>query len=264
VTKLVCISVPYWLGQKAGLPNSVAALQSAGVVTGADVTWVEVVADDDAASDPVTAVNKALAEAIAARPDRFPLIFAGDCLSCIGAVKGLERHQPGVLWYDAHGDFNTPATTLSHYLAGMSLAALVGRDNQHLLTGVSLTPIAGRDVVITDARDLDLEEGVNLRASDVLVLENVNQLLTAPLPDKPLYIHFDTDVVRIEDMPVMSYPAPGGPSVDDCIATLEHVIRRYPVAGMLFSLWNIDLPGSAVARQNTLRIVQSVIQALHG
>jgi arginase len=264
VTDFVCIAVPYWLGQKAGLPNAVAALEASGVATELNAPWIEIEPDFDTASDPVTAVNRGLAEAMAAYPDRFPLIFAGDCLSCIGAVKGLEHHNPAVLWYDAHGDFNTHETTLSGYLGGMPLAALVGRDNQHLMRGVKLAPLAERDVVVTDVRDLDPAEGMQLNASQIAVLKDVNQLLNHPLPDKPLYIHFDTDVVNTDEMPAMNYPAQGGTTVDDIIATLRHVLQTRQVAGVLFSLWNDALPGADLTRANMLRIVRAVTQALHG
>ena len=70
----------------------------------------------------------ALADAVAAQTDR-PLLLSGDCTAALGAVAGLQRRAGGlaVTWLDAHGDFNTPETTISGYLAGMALAMLTGR-----------------------------------------------------------------------------------------------------------------------------------------
>lgn len=264
MTDFVCIGVPYWLGQKGPPINSVAWFQMTPVAAELNAPWIEVAPDFAAASDPVTAVNRALADTIAAYSDRIPLIFAGDCLSCIGAVKGLEGHHPAVVWYDAHGDFNTHATTPSGYLGGMPLAALVGRDNQHLMQGVNLAPLDEADILITDARDLDPEEGVNLRASRITHLTDVNLLLRHPLPPKPLYIHFDTDVVNTEEMPAMSYPAKGGPALDETITTLRRVIRDGRVAGILFSLWNAALPKGDITAFNGLRLVRATVEAFNG
>jgi arginase len=162
------------------------------------------------------------------------------------------------------GDFNTHATTPSGYLGGMALAALVGRDNQHLMRGVKLTPVAEGDVVITDVRDLDPAEGDALRASNVAVLTDVNALLNHPLPAKPLYIHFDTDVVNTDEMPAIRFPAKNGARLDDIIATLRYALQTGNVAGVLFSLWDDSLPGADITRASMLRIVRSVVQALNG
>jgi len=205
------------------------------------------------------AVNRALADTVKAFPDKVPVVFANDCTSCLGMVKGLERRAPAVLWYDAHGDFNTPETTPSGFLGGMPLAALVGRGNQDLMRGIDLAPIAESDVIVSDARNLDPEEGLMLRESDVTLYETLDDLHAAPLPNKALYIHFDTDVVDCAEMPAMSYPEPGGPSLDDSVDSLKHVFARAQVAGILFSLWNGTLDGSAEAMAATRRLIHTLI-----
>ena len=173
-------------------------------------------------------------------------------------VKGLEAKSPAILWYDSHGDFNTPETTPSGFLGGMPLAALVGRGNQHLMRGVELPPIAEGDVFVTDVRNLDPEEGVMLRSSDVTIFETLDALEVAKLPDKPLYVHFDTDVVDCEEMPAMSYPEPDGPTLAESIESLMHVLNRGKVVGVLFSLWNSTLEGSDAAREATLRLIRAL------
>src|SRR6266536_6491346 len=58
-----------------------------------------------------------------------PLLLSGDCTTALGAVAGLQRRKRdvAVVWLDGHGDFNTPATTITGYLGGMPLAMLAGR-----------------------------------------------------------------------------------------------------------------------------------------
>src|SRR5690606_25501277 len=159
-----------------------------------------------------------------------PLIFAADCVSALGALKGLESQQPAVVWFDSHGDFNTPETSPSGFLGGMPLAMLVGRGDLTYMESIGLAALPESANIITDARDLDPEEGQALAASDLTHLSDVSQLLTADLPAKPLYIHLDTDVVDIAELPGMSYPAPGGPSVAEVATSFRHVAQQRPLA----------------------------------
>src|SRR5438067_1015555 len=57
---------------------------------------------------------------------RFPIILAGNCGSALGTVSGMGQERTGVIWFDAHGDFNTPETSPSGFLDGMALAILTG------------------------------------------------------------------------------------------------------------------------------------------
>lgn len=255
MTEFVCIGVPYWIGEHIETRTEVEAVRASGIAEEIGAGWVNIAPDFNAHPDPVVCVNLALAAAVAAHKDKVPLVFASDCISTLGVLKGLEHHNPALLWYDAHGDFNTPETTPSGFLGGMPLAALVGRGNQHWLEGIGLTPLDEQDVIITDARDLDPEEGEMLRQSTLTHWPEVRDLLDAPLPGKPLYIHIDTDVVNTTEMPAMNYPAPGGPSLAETAGTLARVSRDVQVVGLSFSLWNDTLEGAEKALQNTRHLV---------
>ena len=254
----VCIGVPYYLGESLPQRQEVNALREAGIADELNAEWVDISPDFDSHDDPVVAVNRALAQTIRARKDKVPVVFANDCASCLGMVKGLEAQAPAVLWYDSHGDFNTPETTPSGFLGGMPLAALVGRGNQHLMRGMELAPIAESDIIISDVRNLDPQEGVMLRESQVAIYETLAELDAAQLPDKPLYIHFDTDIVDCAEMPAMSYPEPGGPTLEQSVASLRIALDKAKVAGVLFSLWNSALPGA----DETMAATQRIIRAL--
>lgn len=262
MSEVVFIGVPYWLGKKDDYTGSVEIVQASDVVRDSGAKWVDIQPDYAAVDDPVIAVNRALAAAIQAYPEHIPVIIAGDCTSCLGAMKGLEKQSPLVVWYDAHGDFNTPETTPSGFLGGMPLAALTGRGNQTLMDGLGLSPIADGNVVVTDVRDLDPEEGEMLRDSDVAIYQDVADLKDASLPDKPVYLHFDTDVIHTDDMPAVSYPAAGGPTVTETIESVRAVIQSSDMAGVLFTVWNNNLPGAETARESTLQVLKSVVQEL--
>ncbi|MBN1562820.1 MAG: arginase family protein [Anaerolineae bacterium] len=265
MTELTCIGSSYSLGEPLAVGTEVEQMRTSGIADEIGAAWIDIAPEFDTAPDPITATNRALAQAIRDSAGKMPLIFAGDCMASIGAAKGLwdcAGGDLGVIWYDAHGDFNTPETTPSGFVGGMPLAMLVGRGDLQYMQGVDLAPLNETDIIITDARDLDPAEGAALRASAITHLPNTRDLLTATLPDKPLYIHVDVDVLRLEDMPAVGYPAEGGPALADVAATLERIARAGRVAGILFSLWNSDRATDNRPLKNVLRLVRAFVAGL--
>lgn len=263
MTNFVCIGVPYFLGQKLAPRTEVDAVRASGFAQEIGAVWVDLTPDETGSPDPITAVDRALAATITAHHDHFPIMFAGDCVSAIGAAKGLMSDAGlGVIWFDAHGDFNTPETTPSGFLGGMPLAMLVGRGEQNLMQGVGLSPLREADIILTDARDLDPGEAAALRESAVTHLPNVLDLLTAPLLDKPLYIHLDVDVVNGDEMPAMSYPSQGGPTLEDTMRVVRRVAREGRVAGLLLGLWNDELATDDRPLQGTLKLARAFVEAI--
>jgi arginase len=74
------------------------------------------------------AVNRELAAAVAAATaaGELPIVIAGSCDAAAGVLAGLTREQLGVVWIDAHADFNTPDSTVSGFFPGMALAVVTG------------------------------------------------------------------------------------------------------------------------------------------
>lgn len=256
----VCIGVPYFLGQRIEGRSEVDAVRASGIAAEIGAPWLDVQPDFHAHPDPIVAVNRALAQAVAANPQRTPLIFAADCTSALGVVKGLAPRRTVVLWYDAHGDFNTPETTPSGFLGGMPLAMLVGRGDLSLLRGVGLNPLPETDVILTDGRALDPEEAVALRESAVTHLRRFDDMLAFLLTGRPLYVHLDVDVVDPAEMPALGYPAPGGPSLEAVAASIQRVARDGQVAAILFSLWDERLATDDRPLQGTLRLVRAFVE----
>lgn len=89
---------------------------------------------------------------------QFPIVLGGDHSIAIGTVSGVARHYDnlGVIWFDAHGDSNTPDTTPSGNIHGMSLAVLLGYGDERL-TRIS-AKVNLENVVIIGARSLDTGE----------------------------------------------------------------------------------------------------------
>lgn len=261
--KLLIIGAPYYLGKTEGAGTSVAVLKEAGIADELGAEWVDLDPPFAAFDNPVSAVNKALADLIAAQDDdTVSLVMVGDCTACLGVMKGLEAAEPDVLWFDAHGDFNTPETSPSQFLGGMPLAALVGRGNQDLMEAIDLAPIPERKITITDARDLDPGEAQALEESAIAHLTDIAYIRQIDWQQKPLYIHFDGDLIQLDDMPAVSYKAEGGPPLSQTIEGLRHAIRVADVKAILFSLWNNDLDGADKSTENTLQIIRAVAEEL--
>lgn len=62
-------------------------------------------------------LDRRLAKAVSAAVarDAFPVVLSGNCISSLATVSGLGVSEPGVVWFDAHADFNTPETTKSGF-----------------------------------------------------------------------------------------------------------------------------------------------------
>ncbi|MFY1636849.1 arginase family protein [Solwaraspora sp. WMMB335] len=154
-----------------------------------------------------------------------PLVCSGDCTTALGVVAGLQRtgSDPAVVWFDAHGDLQTPETTTSGYLGGMPLRLLAGYRPELIAAGLGLSPVAEERIVLVDGRDLDPPEVDYLRQSPIRRIP-VDGIDPAGLPDGPIYLHLDADVVDPVELPGLWFPAPGGPQLDMVAAAVHQVL----------------------------------------
>ena len=193
----------------------------------------------------MTAYQQPLADFVAATlaNGERPVSIAGDCCTAIACLAGLRRAgvNPTLLWLDAHGDFNTWETTPSGFLGGMPLAMLVGRGEQTLPDAVGLTPFPEARVILYDGRNLDPGEKLSLAASDVSHLTNIYSLNNSPLLTRPLYIHFDVDIINPHDAPAMSYRTPGGPFAIELRLLFRTLAEERQIAAVSLSAWNPDM-----------------------
>ncbi len=190
-----------------------------------------------------------------------PASIAGDCCTTIGVLAGLQRAglDPLLIWFDAHGDFNTWETTPSGFLGGMPLAMLVGRGEQRMPQAVGLRTLPEEQVILTDARDLDPGEREAVAGSGLHHLRDVSQLLDYPIPDRPVYVHFDTDVLRPEDAPAMNYLAPGGPSVSQLELVFRHLAQTGQVIAASMSSWNPEMDPDGKSQRVCMQLFRTLL-----
>lgn len=211
----------------------------------------------------MSAVHARLADLVAdavGRGER-PVSVVGDCCATLGVLAGLQRAgvDPVLLWLDAHSDFNTWETSPSGFLGGMPLAMLVGRGERTMAEAIDLEPIAERRVVLSDARDLDPGERDLLEGSRVLHLDDPRVLLVEDLPDGPLYVHLDPDVVDPEDAPGMGYPAAGGRRAGELREIFSQLAERREIAAVSLTTWNPELDEDGRTRAVTLDLLRALL-----
>lgn len=211
----------------------------------------------------MAALYEPLAREVAAALEngRRPVSMAGDCCASLGMAAGLERagRRARLIWFDAHGDFNTWETSPSGFLGGMPLAWLVGRGQQTIMQSLEIEPIPETDVTLTDARDLDPLEARAVETSALNLLRMVNDLQKASLPWGPLWIHFDVDVLDPAEVPAMSYPAPGGPSVRVIGEVFDMLAQSRQVAAVSVSLWNPELDEDGRTQAAVLKLLRRLL-----
>ena len=109
---------------------------------------------------------------------------------------------------------------------------------------------------------LDPGEDKAVAESGLIHLPNVADLTSLTLPDKPIYIHFDSDVLRLADMAAVNYPAEGGSSLETIAASLAHLAGTGRVAAISLTMWNPELDEEGSAEQVVMGLVDRLVEQL--
>ena len=182
------------------------------------------------------------------RDGYFTVGLLATCPSMPGLVAGLQRSGPpnealkiGMLWLDAHPDFNTPETTRSGSLGGMPVAVATGRALHRLRLDAKLEPplpdvhVVMGGVRLTDPLEQHLLDESRIEQVSVDDLRQASPAVFAQLDrldrltDK-IYIHIDMDVLDPREVMAHGNKVPNGPSSEQLAALFEQIFRRYPKA----------------------------------
>ncbi|HQY90885.1 arginase [Caldilinea sp.] len=139
----------------------------------------------------------------------FPIFLGGDHSMAIGTISGMAAKGPlGVIWIDAHGDFNTPDTSPSGNIHGMPMAVLTGLGHPDLVNlGTPGAKLRAQDIVMIAIRDLDLQERIALSHSGIIVytMRDIDELGMATVARRALArlnrlprIHVSLDMDALE------------------------------------------------------------------
>jgi arginase family enzyme len=176
--------------------------------------------------EDLRAARPVLEAAAAAAAEPAPVLVAAQCSIAVATLPVLAAREPDavVVWLDAHGDFNTPATSPSGYLGGMPLAAACGLWDSGYGAGVD-----PRRVVLSDARDLDPPEREALDGAGVRRMPPAE--VAGAVRGERVVLHLDLDIL---DPTVMAaaVPAPGGLSLEELAAVLRDLGAAATIVGL--------------------------------
>lgn len=280
------ISVPYRYDQhQEGVGAGPAALRNAGLAGSLRDTGLSLGAEhaaqlQEAEREPGrTAVNIGKLGADTARlvaasraAGNGALVLAGDDTAAIGVVAGLQAAGGagapiGIIWLDAHGDFNTPETSYSGILAGMPLAILAGLAGPLWREAAGLVaPVATDRLVLAGTRDLDEKEAELLRSTEVRVVPADQVREGAPFVEVVnwlarrssfLYLHVDLDVLDPRFVPSASTPSADGLTVDELAQAMSTVLGTGKVAAATLTSLN---PGAGARGQRSIASALALLQ----
>ena len=212
-------------------------------------------------------VRRALVE------DLFPLVLSGNCnTAAVGSLAGAGPEGLGVVWFDAHGEFNTPETTATGFIDGMGLAIVVGHCWKAMARGVpGFSTVPEENVVMAGVREVELAEQERLDASRVTVVgadliekQGLCRALAAALNDLKtrvgrVYVHLDLDVLDAGKVgKANEFAVEGGPDAEELQAALGMVRERFEVVA--FGIASYDPTFDAEGR--ILRVAIASARAL--
>lgn len=212
----------------------------------------------------------------------FPLVIGGDHSVAIGTLSGIATHLRslgahlqatplGLLWFDAHCDFNTPQSSPSGNIHGMPLACLLGKGPAALtdigFAGIKLDPAR---CVLIGVRDIDIEERDLVKASGIRIFTMADidkrgmaavteeALMITSTPTGMLHVSFDVDVLDPDVAPGTGMTKPGGLTYREAHLAMEMV------AGRLTSMELVEVNPTLDVHNRTAELAVELIASALG
>ncbi len=187
--------------------------------------------------DSLATLGGHIADAVAAGYEfgRNVVIAGGNCTSLPGIIGGLQQAHGattriGLVWFDAHGDFNTPKTSLTGRLGGMPVAVSAGLCFPEWRIGAhQQVTLPTERIIMVDVRNLDPAEAQLVRATGVNVVPVIGPLLGEAVSKLArevdlIYLHVDLDVLDASLAPSHDTKEPNGPDIAETLSAIQTVI----------------------------------------
>lgn len=205
------------------------------------------------------------------------LVLTGDDTAAVGVVSGVQMAKGadariGVIWLDAHGDFNTPETSYSGILAGMSLSIIAGLAGPNWRGAAQMAaPVPTSRILMAGVRELDEKEEALIRATDVRMLTS-QELVTGDdfaravsrLAEDcdAIVVHFDVDLLDPHLVPSSTTPSENGLDLNSAAKAVRTALASGKVVA--WSICNVNPGGGRRGErsiQSTIAIVTDSISA---
>lgn len=294
ISKVSVIGIPYnvgWRGQ--GIAEGARAFRDAGLIDELKKVINEVIDYGDVEvrlpprdeSNPkllnpkqAEAVCRVLATKIHSTLQRgcFPLIIGGEDSVLMGIIEGFRRAlgtRIGLVYMDAHGDFNTPETTPSGLIGGMNVAITAGRGPKQLVEMFGHSPLLPEEnIVLYGTRELDSMEEMALAESKVRVYtrekireDGVEKVVKEILHDLKLrcdnvYVNVDLDVLDETEMSAQSQPVRDGLSIHEFQKTLQAIVKSGKLCGIAIMVFNAIKDTKGLEARKVVRLVADVLR----
>ncbi|MCR3923151.1 MAG: arginase [Firmicutes bacterium] len=202
--------------------------------------------------DEITRVNNLLATIVqtSIESGRLPLVLGGDHSIATGSILGCQsaKKKIGVIWLDAHGDFNTNQTTASGNLHGMSLAAATGYGEKNAIGFMErhVDYLDPKNIVIVGARDIDHEEAELIKKAGITVFSmsdidifGMNEIMKRALrivaaDTFGFHLSFDMDVISPAEAPGVGTQVHGGITYREAHLAMELIAESQKMCSMEF------------------------------
>lgn len=210
----------------------------------------------------------------------FSLGILGNCNSLWGMLAGLQHAGPGrkplkvgLVWLDAHGDFNTPETTLSGWLGGMPVAVAAGKCLSRLRMTAGLDPpISTRHIIMIGLRDVDPLEQVLIDESHIISLSpeemlKKNKRILSALEQLSrtvdvIYVHIDLDVLDASEIPGHNFEVPGGPTASETAKIVRFLMHDPKVKALGIASFPTVEQGRTKSLESTLKLLRGAMKGL--
>ncbi|OEG00228.1 arginase [Vulcanibacillus modesticaldus] len=225
----------------------------------------------------VKMVNDELARKVSKvmKEERFPLVLGGDHSIAIGTLAGIAdlKNNFGVIWFDAHGDLNTPDTSPSGNIHGMPMAVSLGYGHPDLVNIMSFSPkIKPENIVIIGARDLDKgeREFIRDRGIKVYTMHEIDRLGMARVMEEAIsflkmnadgvHLSLDLDALDPNDAPGVGTPVAGGISYREGHLAMEMLAE----ADILISAEFVEVNPILDQRNKTAEVAVGLMASAFG
>lgn len=166
--------------------------------------------------------------------------IGGDCGVELAPVSYLNKKYNGdltVIWFDAHGDLNTPSSSPSKNFHGMPLRTLLGEGDKQFIRQC-FSKLTTEQIILAGCRELDLPEQQYIDKNNITLVSIKDMIGSSKLNgvvkekgNKNIYIHLDLDVLDPDCFPSVMCPACNGLSVDNLTKTIKKLNENFNVVG---------------------------------
>ena len=284
--KISLIQVPYDLGEEqVGMGKGPIRYIQAGadrklLDRGFEVKVETVKRDIPTENDmlkKIANINANLAKSVKNAIDEnyFPLVLGGNCNNILGILGGVASSKIGIIYFDAHGDYNTPKISISGFFDGMPLAIATGQCYPDLLTQIgNIGPIPEAYTMHVGARDLDPKERELLENSEVQVvttdelkkdtqMSSLSSALTKLQSEvNEVYLHIDIDVIDPQEAPGVNYRTPNGLSLDEMEKAILMIAEKFKIKAAALTAYNPDNEKDDKTLRTGIHLLTTIAEAV--